>query len=43
MEVVKKNKDGPLPFPAALFIVSICERKPDLKKNPLRDLIVYQR
>ena len=38
MEVVKKNKDGPLPFAAALFIVSICERKPDLKKKSLERL-----
>ena len=28
MKVVERNKNGPLPSPAATRIVSVCERKP---------------
>ena len=27
MELVESNKDGPLPSPAVLLVVSVCERK----------------
>ena len=34
VEVVEWNrKDGPLPSPVALWIVSVCEENPDRKKN----------
>ena len=33
VEVVEKNKDVPLPFPNVLWIVSVCDRKPDRKES----------
>ena len=33
MEVVERNKGGPLTSPAAQWIVSICKENPDSKKG----------
>ena len=30
-------KDGPLPSPAVLWVVSVCEENPDRKKSDLND------
>ena len=32
MEVIEKNKDGPSPSTAVLWIVSVCEKNHRLKK-----------
>ena len=33
VEVVERNKDGPLPVPAVLWIVSPVKKNPDSKKQ----------
>ena len=33
MEVVERNKEDPIPSPAVLWIISVCERKSWLKKT----------
>ena len=33
VQVLQRNKDDPLPSPAFLWIVGVCERKPRLEKS----------